>query len=146
MNRAKISVIFLSLILLGVCAIGATRLISSAEEPAYGGGVYDMLTPELISIYEREIALCPVVSNKSATMLERTAQSLNISTAKLKAIMLLQDLAAKLGEDVSLTRLAEMSDVELFIYAKDRGSAYANALSPERRDELKGMLLSALQA
>lgn len=145
MNRAKISVIFLSLLLLGVCAMGTTKLLSSTEEPAYGGSVYDMLTPELISLYEREIALCPVVSNKSAAMLERTAQSLGISTAKLKTIMLLQDLAAKLGEDVSLSRLAEMSDMELLIYAKDRGAAYANSLSPKRREELKSMLLAALK-
>lgn len=146
MNRAKISVIILSLVLLFVCTIGTARLFASTEEAAYGGGVYDLLTPELIEVYEREISEGPVVSDKPAAMISRVAKTLDISEAKLKTIMLIQDLAARMDEDVSLSRLAEMSDLELLIYAKDRGTAYAAKLPPERRQELKNMLLAALKA
>lgn len=146
MNRAKISVIILSIVLLSVCTIGTARLFVGTEETAYGGSIYDLLSPDIIEIYEREISLCPVVSDTSAAMIERTAKTLGISEAKLKTVMLIQDLASRLDEDISLSRLAEMSDIELFIYAKDRGTAYANTLSPERREELKSLLLSALKS
>ncbi len=146
MNRAKISVIILSLILLTVCTLGTVRLLSSAESPAYGTSVYDLLTPELISMYEREISLCPIVGNKPEAFLERTAQNLGISTAKLKAVMLLQDLAARLDENVSLSHLAAMSDLELIVYAKERATTYANTLAPERREQLKSMLFAALKS
>lgn len=146
MNRAKICGFILLAALVAVCVTGGIQATAGHDPEAYAASIFDKLTPEIIKTYETEIAGAPVVSDKSSAMLERTANSLKISTNKLKTIMLLQDLAARVGEEISLSALADMSDIELFIYAKDKGTTYANSLSPERREQLKTLLLNALKS
>lgn len=143
MNRAKILIAILAVLLAGICLIGACQAATLNSE-AYAASIYDKLTPELIALYEREIALAPIVSAKPQAYFEKLSGELGISQGKLKTIMLLQDLAAKSGENVSLSALAAKSDFELIFYAKDKGIAYANTLPQERREQLKSMLFSAL--
>ncbi|MDE7281421.1 MAG: hypothetical protein K2N36_06745, partial [Ruminiclostridium sp.] len=107
-------------------------------------GVYDLLTDELIQTYETEIAGETIVSDKSASQLKRIADRLNISVEKLRAIMLLQDLAGKTGRNVSLSELADMSDIKLFTLLKDCGDDYMSTLTPERRAELEQKLKKSL--
>ena len=117
----------------------------NAERRLCEAGVYDLLNDELIDMYEREIAGEAIVSAKSTAQLERTANKLGIELNKLKAIMMLQDLASKTGNAVSLSELAEMSDIKLFGFFKQCGEAYLDTLPEARRQELKQMLTDALK-
>ena len=145
MNRAKIICAILALALIAICVAGVSRELADPSE-TYAGNIYDRLTPQLVELYETEIAGAPIVSGKSQAYLQRSASQFGISLGKLKAIMLLQDLVAKIGENASLSELAQMGDLELMFYAKNKATTYANTLAPERRDQLKSMLLSALKA
>ncbi len=150
MNRAKLCSVILALTLVAVCLIGVARTTQRAQnespEAYAASSIYDRLTPEIIEIYEREISMAPVVSNKSAAAIQKTAQQLDVSVGKLKTVMLLQDLAARVGEDASLSVLADMSDLDLLIYAKNIGTAYAASIPKEKADTLKALLLAALKA
>lgn len=146
MNRAKIVCVILAVALIAICVAGTTRELAADRSEAYAASIYDKLTPALVEAYETEIAGAPIVSGKSQAYLQRSAQQLGVCVGKLKAIILLQDLVAKLGENSSLSTLAAMNDLELLFYAKNKATAYANTLAPERRDQLKAILLSALKA
>lgn len=115
-----------------------------ADRKLCDAGVYDLLTPELIEIYEREIACEKVVSQKTESQLARSAERLSVDVKKLKAIILLQDLAGRVNKDVSLDTLAKMNEVKLFGFFKQCGEAYLSTQSDERRAELNRMLSEQL--
>ncbi len=148
MNRAKIVTIILVAAVFVVCGAAAAKTISQAPrdcEEVYAAGIYDKLTPELISLYEREVALSPIVSGRSEAQLDRMAQQAHISVGKLKAVLIIQDLAAKTGRTDSISSLAAKSDLDLLLYAKDVAMTYADSLPSGRRDELKSKLKTALK-
>ncbi|MDE6302575.1 MAG: hypothetical protein K2M36_03185 [Clostridia bacterium] len=115
-----------------------------AERKYCEASVYDMLSDELIDMYETEIAGEKIVSDKSASQLNRIASRLSIPVEKLKAIMLLQDLAGKAGESVSLSDLAAMSDIKLFTAFKGYADTYLSTQPAERRAELEQKLKKSL--
>lgn len=144
MKLKLFGMIFIAVLAVTMSAFAVFDL-DNAERRLCEAGVYDMLSDELIEMYEREIAGEQIVSNKTATQLERTAGRLGIDAKKLKAIMLLQDLASKVSNDVSLSELAAMSDIKLLGFFKQNGEAYLDTLSEERRQELKQMLSDTLK-
>lgn len=107
--------------------------------------VYDMLTPQLIELYEKEIAECQIVSGKSQRQLERISKTLNISLNKAKAFLLLQDFASRTGDSVSLSTLAKMSDMEIFAFAKQRAEVYQTTITPERKEYLINLIKANLK-
>ena len=139
--------ICLTILAVAVIAFGVFALFdfSEAERKLCDAGVYDMLTPELIEMYEREVAGESVISGKTQSQLERSAGRLNIEVNKLKALMLLQDLAGKVNRDISLNDLAAMSDMKLLTFAKQCADDYMGAQSEERQLELKKMVADALK-
>ena len=141
-RTALLFVLAFAMILGAMCCTFCNNDIPTAE--AYGT-IYDMLSPELISIYETEIAGEPIVSKLGDAKLQRTADRLEITVAKLKAIMLLQDLCARVGEDITLSRLATMKDFALIKLAKEQAEKYAATLPETRRSELKEKFLAAIK-
>ena len=118
---------------------------NDAERRLCDAGVYDMLSPELVEIYEREIAGQSIVSSKTQAQLDRAAGRIGIDINKLKAIMLLQDLAGRVNRDISLDELAAMSDIKLLGFFKQCGDEYLATLTEERRSELKKMLTDCIK-
>ena len=118
---------------------------NEAERRLCDAGVYDILTPELVEMYEREIAGESVVSNKTQAQLERSAGRLNIDISKLKAVMLLQDLASKVDRDMSLNDLASMNDIKLLGFFKQCADVYLATLPEERQAELKKMVTDTVK-
>ncbi|MCM1306191.1 MAG: hypothetical protein NC037_02085 [Bacteroides sp.] len=118
---------------------GAERKLCDAAN------VYDMLTPELVEAYEREIAGESVVSDKTQSQLERSAARLGVEVNKLKALMMLQDLASKTGKDVSLNDLAAMSEIKLLGYFKQCVDDYMSSVPEERKEEIKKIVSDTLK-
>lgn len=103
------------------------------------------VTPELIGTYEENIAKEPFVSEASPAKLRRLSRRLSVSEQKLKALMLLQDLAARSGDNVSLEELAALGDSDLIKTAKRYMEAYGETLSEEERESLKAKFKATLR-
>ena len=143
----KVKKLYMTILAVAVIALGVFMVfdMEGAERRLCDAGVYDMLTPELVEMYEREIAGESVVSNKTAAQLERSASRLGVDLNKLKALMLLQDLASKVDRDISLSELAAMSDIKLFGFFKQCADDYMSTLPEARRDEIRKMVSDALK-
>ncbi|MDE7372490.1 MAG: hypothetical protein K2N18_00335 [Clostridia bacterium] len=141
-NKFWITILAVAVIALGVFMIFD---MEGAERRLCDAGVYDILTPELVEMYEREIAGESIVSNKTPSQLERSAGRLGVDLNKLKAIMLIQDLASKVDRDISLNELAAMNDMKLLSFAKQCAEKYSSTLSEERIEELKKMISGAVK-
>lgn len=139
--------IFITILAVAVIALGVFMVfdLEGAERRLCDAGVYDVLTPELIEMYEREIAGESIISNKTPSQLERSAGRLGVELSKLRALMLIQDLASKADSDISLNELASMNDMKLLAFAKQCAEKYASGLSEERREELKKMISGAVK-
>lgn len=143
MKRKNLILISCLAVVLAACVLSVSDF-NDAERKLCDAGVYEMLTPELVEMYEREIAGESVVSQKTPAQLTRLAQRYNIEVNKLKAIMLLQDLAGKVDKEISLAELAAMNEMKLFAFFKQCGDAYLSTQSEERKTELKKMLADAV--
>ena len=141
-NRFCMTILAVAVIALGVFMVFD---FEGAERKLCDAGVYDMLTPELVEMYEHEIAGESIVSNKTASQLERSAGRLGVELNKLKALMLLQDLASKVNRDISLSELAAMNDVKLLGFVKQCAQDYLSSLPEERREELKKKVSGAIK-
>lgn len=108
-----------------------------AETAGIADWALNKITPEAIRAYEEEIAGEPFISSLSADTLARMAKNLGVEVRKLKALMLLKDLAGRTGADFTLKQLAERGDWELIKLARKYGKAYYDTLSKEERDVLK---------
>jgi len=116
------------------------ELLCSARE------IYDVLTPELIAMYEREISGKKILSDMSEKRLQRSAEKLGISISKMRAVILLQDLASRSGKNVSVSELAAMNEFKFIGYVKTCADDYLATLPEERQQELKQMLKDALKS
>ena len=96
-------------------------------------------------MYEREIAGESVVSDKTQAQLKRMAGRLSVDLNKLKALMLLQDLAGMVNRDISLEELAAMNDMKLFAFFRQCGEEYLSTVPDERKEELKKMLSDCIK-
>ena len=144
MKANRFCIIAIAVAVIALCTFMVFDM-EGAERRLCDAGVYDMLTPELVEMYEREIAGESVVSHKTQSQLERSAGRLGVEVNKLKALMLLQDLASKVDSDISLNDLAAMNDMKLLGFAKQCADKYMSGLSDERREELKKMISGAVK-
>ncbi len=126
-------------------AVVATLFVGAASECS-ASGILDRLTPELIGAYEREVANEAIVSGKSAAQLKKMSEMLGVEVQRVKAAIILQDLAGRVGEPRSLSSIAGMNDVNMLLFAKECGEKYLATLSEQRRAELKAVFLAALKA
>lgn len=147
MNKTKTIIIALAVAFVAV-VVAATCgevVLGGKYEETYAESIYDKIGPEMIKLYEDEIAGEPIVSGISAANIARTAERLNIEQSKLRVLYVVQDIAVRVGKRISLDELAAMTDIAVFIYAKNCGEEYAKSLSPERREQLKQLFLAALK-
>ena len=144
MKANRFCIIAVAVAMIALCTFMVFDM-EGAERRLCDAGVYDILTPELVEMYEREIAGESVVSHKTQSQLERSAGRLGVELSKLKALMLIQDLASKADSDISLDELASMSDIKLLGFAKQCAEKYMSGLSEERREELKKMISGAVK-
>ena len=148
MKRTKPCVFALFILIVAAMLFSAAVFTFDGEENrklCSAASVYDMLNPRIIEIYETEIAGESVVSDMSAATLSRTADRLGISVEKLKAVLMLQDLAARVGRSVSLNELAAMNDLKLFTFFKQCAEDYLSTQPEGRRQELEKLLKDALK-
>lgn len=142
-NFALITVI--SVILTVACFAAVYQYDDCKRQLCDAAGIYDMLNDDLVKLYEKEIAGDKVVTGASGAQLERNAKRFNVDVQKLKAIMLLQDFAAKSGRNVSIAELAAMNDLKLISYFKQCAVDYLSTLPQERQEELTRMFKDAVK-
>lgn len=132
------------------CAVILAAFMCAAtccQEPgqrAFASDLCDLVTPQLIQMYETEIAGKKVVSNMSEAKLMSVANKFSISENKTRAVYILLDLASRTGKEYTFDQLAKMDEWSLFAAAKSCGEIYFAAQTPERQEELKQMLKNAL--
>lgn len=135
----------LVVIIVATCAFVAVFGMFGDNVCAAGGGMYDIVNDNIIKMYESEISLAPVASDKSQQWLDTMAARLGVCANKLKAALLLSDLAARVGESKSFTEIAAMKDIALLQYAKNLADKYLAAQPEQRRAYLKSLALNALK-
>lgn len=130
-NFLNVSIVIL-LILCSIAAISATNVkVAKAD-----GEIYDLVTPALIKFYESDFNRnCPVTS-LSAEKRELLTKKLQISSNKLNAFLILQDIAALNGKQVSLEKLNSMSLKELFQFGKFHFETYVNGLPKDQQEKI----------
>lgn len=132
-NRGLLYACALTIVFAAVL-IGALLL---APSDSCSAALVDILTPEIIELYETEIAHSRVVSSKSEEWLSRTAERYDISVQKVKAVLIVQSFCALTGEEMSFPQLAELGDHKLLELVKQRSSIYTDSLSDEQKEALK---------
>ena len=144
--KTKICIVILAVALAATVGVGIYREIGAEPaSEAYASSIYDKITPELIELYESEIAGENVVSGKSDVQLTRLANKLGVGRSKLNALLIVQDLAARANDPIGLSSLAKMSDIALIKFAKQCADAYLATQSSERREELKKLFLAEIK-
>lgn len=145
--KRRIFTLFLFVFIAAVALLGSAvyRFDDGERKLCSAASVYDMLNSDLIEMYETEIAGESIVSDKSAAQLARTAERLGVSVEKLRAMLLLQDLMAKVGRSASLDELAAMNDMKLLSLVKQCAEEYLSTLPPERQALLERKLKAALK-
>ena len=123
------------LLLLIVCSVASVTFISVGIAKA-DGEIFDLITPALIKFYETDFNPdCPVTS-LTADKREILTKKLQISSNKLNALLILQDVAALNGKQVSLEKLNGMNLKELFQFGKNNFETYVNALPKDRQEKI----------
>ncbi len=141
MRNAKYAII--TLILLLALLLPLTRVLC-APMTCYGADLFAVLNDDMIKLYEDEIAKEEVVSNQSSAKLERLSEALDVSVNKLKAMLIVQDMSARVGDRVSLSKLATLNDLQLIAFAKEKVDIYGESLTDEQKSDLKSKAKDAL--
>ncbi len=138
------SILFSCIAAIAICVTASLAFVP--DECARAKDLYSVLTPQIIEIYEREIAGEAILSNISEAQLKKAAERVGVSLQKYRALCIVQDLGARVGESYTVGELAKMKELKLLITAKAIADAYFNTLSEQRQAELKEMLKQALAA
>ncbi len=142
--RNSIALFALALVC-SVFAVAISPLSTQVAEATDNTGVYEMLTDEVITIYETEIAHEKVVSDMKAKTLSSLAEKNGFTLNKTKTLILLSDLSGRVGDKKTFVELAKMNDLSILIFGKKCIDKYAKTLPSERQDELKNMFLKAIK-
>lgn len=108
-------------------------------------GIFGLLSPELIAVYEENVAHAPVVSDISPAKLRRMAQKYGCGEKKMCALVVVRDMAARAGGSVTLAELSEESDLALIKRAKQYVDIYAATLSDEEKHDLENKFKDAFK-
>lgn len=118
----------------------AVAILPACSEIANAFDIFSKLNDEMIELYEKDVAHKEIVSSMPQAKLQSLATTLNISTNKLKAVLIINDLSNRVGEYPSLKTLSKMSDFSLIAYAKDIANKYADTLDDDKKTEFKNKL------
>lgn len=158
MAQETIMKLFSKLLIAGLIALSAAAAaplaadmpsarpdVASACSAADDGGIFSMLTPELIAAYEKNIAGEELISGMPDLKLERLAERFGTSAQRMRGLILLRNMAARTGKGVSLAELAKESDLKLIRRAKQCADIYLASLSDEEKEHLEREFRAALQ-
>lgn len=152
----------------GVCSVAAGAGVTTAQTdctssicPSYDSariasgeyacsssnenGIFDLLSPELVRVYEENVSKEPVVSDLSPARLARMAQKYGCGEKKMCALIVVRDMAARAGGSVTLAELSKESDLALIKRAKQYVDVYAATLSDEEKKDLEDKFKAALK-
>lgn len=124
-----------------VCWAGEATALSQSKE----NGIFDLLSPELIKVYEENVSRAPVVSDISPARLKRMAQKYGCGEKKMCALVVVRDMAARAGGSVSLAELSRESDLALVKRAKQYADVYIETLSDAEKKDLEAKFKEALK-
>ncbi|MEG2540799.1 MAG: hypothetical protein RSB59_03385 [Clostridia bacterium] len=112
--------------------------VATATIPAFAAqrDIYTLINPNLIEFYETNIAKEKILSGVSPQKLQRMAEQLEISVAKLNAVIMLHDLICRQGENIDLKTVASMTDGEMFKTAKKYVMSFIATLSEAEKADL----------
>ncbi len=99
--------------------------------------VEDLVSDDVVLFYEKSIAEENFITGISPFRKQRMCETYSVSEKKLNALLILQDLGARIGEKQNLNDLAKMNDRQLSAYGKKVVITYISTLSDERKMELK---------
>ena len=111
---------------------------------ARASGIEDMVTDELITFYEKEIAKDTFISSMTAMKRDRLMSAYDINEKRLYLTLILQDLGARVGNHKDLNQIAQMNDKQLFSYGKTLVLSFIDTLTEEEKARLKDGFKSAL--
>ncbi|MEG1529121.1 MAG: hypothetical protein RSC44_04280 [Clostridia bacterium] len=112
--------------------------VATATIPVFASqrDIYAIINPNIINFYETNIAKEKILSNLSPQKLQRMAEQLEISVAKLNAVILLHDLVCRQGGNLDLKAAASMTDIEMFKTAKTYIMSFIETLSDAEKADL----------
>ncbi len=116
----------------------------SAREEA-DNGIFDLLSPELIKVYEDNVAHTPVVSDISPAKLKRMAEKYGCGEKKMCALIVVRDMAARVGGSVTLAELSGESDLALIKRAKQYADIYSATLTDDEKRDLENKFKGAFK-
>ena len=111
---------------------------------ARASGIEDMVTDELISFYEKEIAKDTFISSMTTMKKNRLMSAYDINEKRLYLTLILQDLGARVDDHKDFNQIAQMNDKQLFSYGKTLVLSFIGTLTEEEKARLKDGFKSAL--
>ncbi len=140
-NLTRFSTVLTAILVLCVAIIGAQ---TSPARTATAGSITEMAGENIVRFYEEEIAGERFISNMNPARKARMCASYKISENRLNAVLILQDLGARVGIPQSADDLAKMNDKALISTGKTVICAYIGTLTDEEKQDLKEKFKSAI--
>lgn len=143
MNKKTLNIAGVLALILTVVSV----VISSSTQNApvaHAYGLPDMAGDNIVEFYEEEIAKEKFISNMNPARKARTCERYGISKERLNAVLILQDLGARVGIPQNVDELAKMNDKALISVGKTVICAYIDTLTEEEKQDLKEKFKSAL--
>lgn len=135
-----------AIILTTLLALTILFLALSPSPSVAQGAFFDNLAKEsVIRFYEDEIAGEPFVSKMSQSQFDLLQRTYNLSQQRLRLLLVLEDLGARVGNHKDLAEMSKMKDNQLFSYGKSLVVSYIDTLSEEDKDKLKAGFKEALE-
>lgn len=129
----------------GYAAVAYAAETAGFDEARDDNGIFDLLSPELVKVYEENVAGKPVVSDLSPAKIRRMAQKYDCGEKKMCALVIVRDMAARAGGSVSLAELAGESDLALIKRAKQYVDVYTATLTDAEKKDLEAKFKAVLK-
>lgn len=112
--------------------------------PAHAYALTDMVGEKVVRFYEEDIAGETFISNINPARKARMCENYGVNENKLNAVLILQDLGARVGIPQTASDLAKMTDKQLFSTGKTIITAYIDTLNDSQKSTLKDKFKSAI--
>lgn len=140
-NVVAKSILYIAVaILLASVAVGV-----QSGAPAHAAGITEMAGDNIVRFYEEEIVGEKFISNMNPARKARTCAKYGISENRYNAVLILQDLGARIGQPQKADELAKMNDKVLISTGKTLITAYIATLTEEEKADLKVKFKSAVK-
>lgn len=141
-NSTRFYTVLIAIFVLAVAIIGTQTF---GARTATAGSITEMAGENVVRFYEDEIAEEKFISNINPARKARMCATYKISENRLNAVLILQDLGARVGIPQSADDLAKMNDKALISTCKTVICAYIDTLTDEEKQDLKEKFKVAMQ-